>query len=93
MFNYIKSLFGFNKVHNAVMRVLKRKIELAEIELKAELKSLEQKKNNEKKVLVQELVDFIDSQDKKLANLIGEHKIAKVEATEKVVNRLLAKIV
>ena len=93
MINLIKKLFGGNKVHNAVMAVLKRKIELAEIELQAELKSADKRKKDKKASLVRDFDIFLQDQIKKDKEIKEAHKAEKAEATEKVVNRLLAKIV
>jgi len=90
---FIKKLLGISTLKSKVMAVLDRKIKLAEIELNAEIKSVDRRKSDQRASIGREIVKALDSYAKALDDVKVTHKKEKQEAIDKVVNRLLEKVI
>lgn len=90
---FIKKLLGISTLKSKVMAVLDRKIKLAEIELNAEIKSADKRKADQRASIDREIIKALDSYAKSLDDVKAIHKKEKQEAIDKVVNRLLEKVI
>jgi len=89
----IKKLLGISTLKSKVMAVLDRKIKLAEIELNAEIKSADKRKADQRASIDREIIKALDSYAKAIDDVKATHKKEKQEAIDKVVNRLLEKVI
>ena len=93
MIDFLKNLFGIKTLKGQVMSVINRKIKLAEIELNAEIRSAKKRKDEAKSRKSAELNAFLQSHLESLKAINHKHKVDVSESTEKVVNRLLEKVI